>query len=305
MKIVPITSTPTPWGFPPATIVLGGNEVHVWRASLDESTPQLDSFLHTLAADERTRAERFHFQRDRERFIIAHGVLRAILGLYLNRAPKSLSFCYSSHGKPALAGESGGDAIRFNMSHSHGCGPLCGYSWSRDRHRSRIHPLRFGSGADRRTIFLAKRDCNAPGASAQPSEIRILSLLDPQGSLHQGERRRTLHPLGSVRRVADSRRTCSVVEHPARFGRNPSLVSAGPDSRLRLRGCSCGGRTRLDSILLAMADHFAKYRVSTRQYICHFPLWQWRRDCRCLSAARRALVPVLRSWLVPRSEIER
>ena len=120
MKIVPTISTAPPWGFPPATIVLGSNEVHVWRAPLDEPPPQMDSFRHSLAADEQARAERFYFQRDRERFITAHRVLRAILSLYLNRAPKCLSFCYSSHGKPALAWESGGDAIRFNMSHSHG-----------------------------------------------------------------------------------------------------------------------------------------------------------------------------------------
>ncbi|MGA7869680.1 MAG: 4'-phosphopantetheinyl transferase superfamily protein [Candidatus Binatus sp.] len=120
MKTAPMASTSTQWGFPPATIVLGGNEVHVWQASLDEPAPQRDRLLHTLSADERTRAERFYFQRDRERFIIAHGILRAILALYLNRAPESLSFCYSSHGKPALACESGGDAPRFNMSHSHG-----------------------------------------------------------------------------------------------------------------------------------------------------------------------------------------
>jgi 4'-phosphopantetheinyl transferase len=108
------------WGFPPATIILGSNEVHVWRALLDEPSPQIDSFLHTLAADEQARAERFYFQKDREHFITAHGVLRLILGLYLNRAPKCLSFRYSSHGKPALAHESGEDAIRFNMSHSYG-----------------------------------------------------------------------------------------------------------------------------------------------------------------------------------------
>jgi 4'-phosphopantetheinyl transferase len=120
MKTVPITSTDLAWCCPPATIKLGSGEVHVWRAALDEPPPQVDSFLHTLAADEQARAERFYFQRDRQRFVIAHGVLRAILGLYLNRAPKSLSFCYSSHGKPALTRESGGDDIRFNMSHSHG-----------------------------------------------------------------------------------------------------------------------------------------------------------------------------------------
>jgi 4'-phosphopantetheinyl transferase len=120
VKIGPTTSTVAPWGFPPATLILGNNDVHVWRAPLDEAPPQIDTFLRTLAADEQTRAERFYFQRDRERFIIAHGILRAILGLYLHRAPECLAFCYSPHGKPVLAWESGGDAIRFNMSHSHG-----------------------------------------------------------------------------------------------------------------------------------------------------------------------------------------
>jgi 4'-phosphopantetheinyl transferase len=80
----------------------------------------MQSFFHNLAADEQARAERFYFERDREHFIAARGVLRTILGCYLNRVPECLSFCYSSHGKPALAGEPGGDAICFNVSHSHG-----------------------------------------------------------------------------------------------------------------------------------------------------------------------------------------
>jgi 4'-phosphopantetheinyl transferase len=101
-------------------LVLGCDEVHVWRATLDQTPSQIQSFRHKLAADERARAERFHFERDRGHFIVARGVLRAILGGYLKRAPEGLSFCYSSHGKPALAGKSGGDAIRFNVSHSHG-----------------------------------------------------------------------------------------------------------------------------------------------------------------------------------------
>jgi 4'-phosphopantetheinyl transferase len=120
MNTVPGTSTDLAWCFPPATIKLDAGEVHVWRAALDEPPPRVDTFLHTLTADEQARAGRFYFQRDRQRFIVAHGVLRAILGVYLNRAPKSLSLCYSSHGKPALTRESGGDDIRFNMSHSHG-----------------------------------------------------------------------------------------------------------------------------------------------------------------------------------------
>ncbi|HEV2436441.1 MAG TPA: 4'-phosphopantetheinyl transferase superfamily protein [Verrucomicrobiae bacterium] len=120
MKAAPSTSPVPPWLAPPETPVLGPDEVHVWRATLDQTPSQIRSFRHNLAADERARAERFHFERDRGHFIVARGVLRAILGGYLNRAPECLSFCYSSYGKPALAGESGGDAIRFNVSHSHG-----------------------------------------------------------------------------------------------------------------------------------------------------------------------------------------
>jgi 4'-phosphopantetheinyl transferase len=101
-------------------LVLGCDDVHVWRATLDQTPSQIQSFLHTLAADEQARAERFYFERDREHFIVARGLLRTILGRYLNREPGGLSFYYSSHGKPALAGESDGDAIRFSISHSHG-----------------------------------------------------------------------------------------------------------------------------------------------------------------------------------------
>ncbi len=120
MKIAPTVSVSPPWCVPPKPLIFGTDEVHVWRATLDLSPSQIDSFWHTLAPDEKARAERFYFHRDRDRFIAARGVLRAILGLYLNKAPECLSFCYGSHGKPALVWESGGDAIRFNISHSDG-----------------------------------------------------------------------------------------------------------------------------------------------------------------------------------------
>lgn len=108
------------WRVAPETVTLSGDQVHVWRADLDQTTAQIDGFLHTLSADERARAERFHFQRDRERFVVARGALRAILGLYLNRAPQCLSFRSSAHGKPALVLKDGEDPIRFNVSHSRG-----------------------------------------------------------------------------------------------------------------------------------------------------------------------------------------
>jgi 4'-phosphopantetheinyl transferase len=109
-----------PWPIPGEALTLGNDEVHVWQAALNDTPSQIDGWLHSLAEDEQARARKFHFPIDRERFVIARGVLREILGLYLNRAAQSVSFCYGSHGKPALAEEPNGNTIRFNMSHSHG-----------------------------------------------------------------------------------------------------------------------------------------------------------------------------------------
>jgi 4'-phosphopantetheinyl transferase len=53
-------------------------------------------------------------------FIVAHGLLRAILGRYLSRESHTLQFCYSQYGKPSLDREFGSDALSFNMTHSHG-----------------------------------------------------------------------------------------------------------------------------------------------------------------------------------------
>jgi 4'-phosphopantetheinyl transferase len=120
MASTPVTSPDLDWPLPPEALALARDEVHVWRVSLDQNPVQIRSFRRKLAADEQARAQRFHFERDRDHFTVARGVLRTILGRYLNRAPEILSFCYGSHGKPNLAGESGGAAIRFNLSHSHG-----------------------------------------------------------------------------------------------------------------------------------------------------------------------------------------
>jgi len=108
-----------PWRPLPELLTLGSNEVHVWRARLDQAPSQVQSLQQTLAADERARAERFYFQRDREHFIVARGLLRVILGRCMGMEPDRLAFCYNSYGKPALGRDSGGDTLRFNVSHSH------------------------------------------------------------------------------------------------------------------------------------------------------------------------------------------
>src|SRR5690242_9112904 len=108
------------WRVPEGDVRLWPDAVHVWRARLDQSQ-SLEIFFNTLAADERERAVRFQFARHRTRFIVARGVLRAILSRYLNTSASRLSFHYGAHDKPFLAGADLGD-LRFNISHSDSLG---------------------------------------------------------------------------------------------------------------------------------------------------------------------------------------
>lgn len=96
-------------GWPRA--VLPG-EVHLWRACLDASA----GFEGLLSSAEWLRAERHHFDRDRERFIAARGLLRSILGRYLSLDPRELIFSIGPNGKPELADVC--SPLRFHLSHS-------------------------------------------------------------------------------------------------------------------------------------------------------------------------------------------
>ena len=120
MKAAPNACETLPWCGPPQAATIDSDEVHVWRAALNQPPSQIRYFRRLLAADEQTRAARLYFEKDREHFIAARGIVRDILGRYLNSAPESLSFRYGSHGKPDLAGDGSKAGIRFNLSHSRG-----------------------------------------------------------------------------------------------------------------------------------------------------------------------------------------
>lgn len=107
---------------PPFKLELVTDEIHIWCASLDQPVSQFQRLKQTLSMDEQMRAERFHFKQDRKHFIISRGILRTILGRYLNMKPNQLKFCYGKNGKPALAGTFRNRTIHFNISHSEAVG---------------------------------------------------------------------------------------------------------------------------------------------------------------------------------------
>jgi len=99
---------------------LPDDEVQLWRADLEAIGSNESRWQEVLSADESARAARFHFTRDRQRFLAARGILRTILASYLATDPGSVSFSYSKKEKPSLGPLHADSDVRFNISHSGG-----------------------------------------------------------------------------------------------------------------------------------------------------------------------------------------
>ncbi|GAB2587998.1 4'-phosphopantetheinyl transferase family protein [Spirosoma areae] len=68
-----------------------------------------------LPSDERRRAQRFHREEDRRRFLYTRSVLRLLLGNYLNQLPETIQLTTGLTKKPQLADST---AWQFNVAHS-------------------------------------------------------------------------------------------------------------------------------------------------------------------------------------------
>ena len=106
------------WNRPPAKVILFPSEVHVWRVSLELSEPALQRLRQTFSPEEVDRAARYHFSRDRRRFIVRRTALRDIIGYCLDIAPYQLQFVRGKHGKPSIANEFNQKDVQFNLAHS-------------------------------------------------------------------------------------------------------------------------------------------------------------------------------------------
>lgn len=91
------------------------NTVHLWHVSFDDPADNLEGLMDLLSLEEREKASRFKFERHKTQSIISRGVLRCLLGKYLQMKPLDLQFDYTEYGKPFLRDATG---IRFNLSHS-------------------------------------------------------------------------------------------------------------------------------------------------------------------------------------------
>ncbi len=149
-----------------SSLMLEENEIHIWHATLDLQPSGIQDLQRTLTLDENSRASRFRLHRDRNRFIVARGLLRLILACYLHENPAHLRFCYGPHGKPALDTKPAGDTLNFNLSHSDG---VALYAVTRGREL----------GVDLERIRPDRADENAAEQFFSPMEMGALRALSP------------------------------------------------------------------------------------------------------------------------------
>lgn len=106
------------WPCPPETVRLESNQIHVWSTVLSDFDSELPRFQAMLSSAERMKAERFQFSKDRKYYVIHRGILRVILGRYLEQRPSEIDFCYGRFGKPEIKGNVVRGSLNFNDSHS-------------------------------------------------------------------------------------------------------------------------------------------------------------------------------------------
>ena len=169
---------------------LAPGEIHVWSARLDPPDRRVEELGRSLASDEWQRANRFHFEVHRRRFVVGRGVLRHLLGAYLGLPPQSLAFTYAERGKPDLAPglerAPSGHRLFFNVSHSEDLA-LFGLVLGREigvdveymKEMDDLHRI-----AER--FFSATENAALTGLPESRQQGGILQLLDAQGGLPQG-----------------------------------------------------------------------------------------------------------------------
>ena len=181
-----VASAVPPWSSPPETLVIGRDEVHVWRAELGPG-PTADRALPLEPCRRRKGAGRAVLFRERSRALYrrARRVARNPRPIHESRArtaPLSLR-------RPGEAGARRRIRRRCDplqpLPLPRIC-PLRGHQGPPGRHRPRAHPVRREGRGNRRPVFPARRSGDAPGASSRHAASGVLSLLDAQGGLDQG-----------------------------------------------------------------------------------------------------------------------
>lgn len=97
------------------------DRIQLWFAFCDEIADQqlLADYRRLLVEEERQKEMRFHFARDRHRYLITRALVRTMLSRYAAVAPQDWRFIEDAYGRPQIVNDD--DAARrisFNISHT-------------------------------------------------------------------------------------------------------------------------------------------------------------------------------------------
>jgi 4'-phosphopantetheinyl transferase len=95
-------------------------DVDLWMTRTDHRAQKVAELAVMLSADERAQGEIRAPRSGYERFVLNRGMLRVILGKYLDIEPGAVEFTYGVNGKPRLAESFTSGNLHFNLSHSGG-----------------------------------------------------------------------------------------------------------------------------------------------------------------------------------------
>ena len=144
-------------------------------ASLRTSAAGTAAFAAILAHDERARAARFRFDRDRDRFIAGRGLLRTVLASYVEGDPGRLAFDYGPNGKPCLSECDRSGGVHFNLAHSDDLLLVAvARSWEIGVDVERVHALADAEGVAERFFSPRERE----GLRDLPAAQKLLAFFN-------------------------------------------------------------------------------------------------------------------------------
>ena len=106
------------WPAQPPNYSLQGNAVDVYCVPFSQSPHPYAQLITVLADDECERAERFVFRQDHVNYVLGRGLLRVLLGRYLQLNPQDIHLVTSEYGKPSLLATQNTLGLHFNLSHA-------------------------------------------------------------------------------------------------------------------------------------------------------------------------------------------
>lgn len=105
----------------PATLLLD-EQIDLWFAPQGVVADRrlLEEYGTLITTDESARHRRFVFDKDREQFLLARGLVRCVLSRYADVPPAEWRFGQNEFGKPTIDGPAVQPGLAFNLSHTHG-----------------------------------------------------------------------------------------------------------------------------------------------------------------------------------------